>query len=393
MTNGYGAWGPYAALKDSVRSPLFAGRQVEVFHPQGLPGPRPTIFFSHGFGGNQSDFYSAIIAFLVSKGFTVVFSPYPTLAGSILDRYEVLWEGFLRAASTFPQYIDVSRVGFAGHSFGAGASFSLARRAITEVKWGNQGKFIFSMAPWYLYGISSAELRDFPAEVKVIVQVYAEDVVNDHRIAIDAFQRIGVANSEKDYVWVPSDRVQGFDYASNHTVPSVRSGGYDAIDSWAVFRLIEALADYTFTGNAAAKTIALGNGGAAQITMPTYNGYQMKPLVVSDQPQPQQPESYYEFACSNLLNPRRDFCGLSTGITAVAAPANLLYPNPLTEVLQIDYAPTGTNPMVEIYDAWGRMVHRQAFAPSIGVAQLPTGWYMVALQEERRRLVWRVVKP
>ena len=90
-------------------------------------------------------------------------------------------------------------------------------------------------------------------------------------------------------------------------MPNSRSA-YDALDYYGVYRLLDAMMDYSFNGNVNAKNVALGNGSAAQITMPSYNGQAMAPLEVTDNPTPKYPQSKYEFPCNSSTNPRIGYC-------------------------------------------------------------------------------------
>ena len=392
VSGGYGVWGNNEVVKDSVKSPLFPGRYVDVFHAKFVTTARPTIFFAHGFGGNQSDLYLALLRFLASKGYTVVFSPYQTVGNTIDDRYNTLWEGFVRAVETFPQYIDQTKVGFAGHSFGAGALFNMGQRAFVEEGWGSKGRFLFSMAPWYLYGITQTQLQNYPKDVKLLIQVYEDDAVNDHRIAVDAFNNVGIPNAEKDYVIVPTDAVAGYAYTADHSSPASRSGVYDAIDSWAIFRLIDALADYALNGKIAGKSTALGNGSLDQITMPSYQNYNMKTLRVTDNPQPLKPESFYSYPCSNILNPRKAFCGQTTPVSETFALETSVYPNPVSDRLEVlHFSPTPQTQMV-IYNAMGQKIFQQAFTNEIMTGDWQPGIYTLILSEGVRSRSWRVLK-
>jgi hypothetical protein len=231
---------------------------------------------------------------------------------SIDHRYQTLWEGFLQAAASYRNLIDTSRVGFMGHSFGGGASIDLAYRAFTEKGWGINGRFLFTMAPWYSFNWGSPlttqqQLQSFPANTKMISQVYDEDVTNDHRLAIDIYRNINIANEEKDYIYFKSSTIAGYTYLTDHVMPNTRSA-YDALDYYGVYRLLDALADYSFNGSANGKNVALGNGSAAQVTMPGYNGQVMAPLEVTDAPTPRYPQSRYQFPCSSSTNPRVGYC-------------------------------------------------------------------------------------
>jgi predicted dienelactone hydrolase len=88
-----------------------------IFYPKGITSPRPTIFFSHPFGGEDKDYNIELYNFIAKKGYVVVFVPYRTVDISVDHRYQTLWEGFVKAATDYPNIIDTQKVGFMGHSF------------------------------------------------------------------------------------------------------------------------------------------------------------------------------------------------------------------------------------------------------------------------------------
>jgi hypothetical protein len=305
--SGYGADGSYAVATASFPNPLYTGTEVTIFYPSGITTAKPTIFYSHPYGGEDKDYNKGLFEFIAKKGYAVVFVPYPTTGVSVDDRYNTLWAGFRKAVSDYHQIIDTTKVGFMGHSFGGGASIGLAYKAFTVYNWGQSGRFIFTMAPWYSYNIADSQLQSFPANTKMITQVYDEDDVNDHRLAIDIFRNINIANAEKDFIYMKSSTIAGYTYHTDHTLPNSRTA-YDAYDYYGVYRLLDALIDYSFNNNSAAKNVALGNGSAEQVTMPGYKGKLMAPLEVSDNPAPKYEQSKYEFQCGNAVNPRKEHC-------------------------------------------------------------------------------------
>ena len=54
----------------------------------------------------------------------------------------------------------------------------LALKAMTTLGWVAK-VFMFLMAPHFVFGITDKELREYPSNVKLIVQVYEDDNVND----------------------------------------------------------------------------------------------------------------------------------------------------------------------------------------------------------------------
>ncbi|MBN1576466.1 MAG: hypothetical protein JW913_07940 [Chitinispirillaceae bacterium] len=83
-------------------------------------------------------------------------------------------------------------------------------------------------------------------------------------------------------------------------------GVIDNFDFYGIFRHFDALAAYTFTGDTAAKTIALGIGSKEQCFMGEWpDGTPVTPLAVSEKPQAIHPSLQYMFSWNNRLNPRR----------------------------------------------------------------------------------------
>lgn len=310
-TSGSGADGGYQVAEIDFSNPEYAGTKVSIFYPKGITVPKPTIFYSHPYGGEDKNYNVGLFNYIAKKGYVVVFVPYRTIDVSIDHRYQTLWSGFVKAASDYPNIINTKKVGFMGHSFGGGATIDLAYKAFAEKGWGEEGRFLFTMAPWYSFNWASSftteqQLLNFPANTKMITQVYDEDDVNDHRMAIDIFKHINIPDSEKDFVLIKSSTIAGYKYVTDHVLPNSRSA-YDALDYYGVYRLLDALMDYSFNENVAAKDVALGNGSAAQVTMPDYKGQSMAPLEVTDNPSPKYPQARYQFPFNSSDNPRANY--------------------------------------------------------------------------------------
>jgi hypothetical protein len=301
---GYGSDGNFEVAEIDFPSPEYTQKDVSIFYPKGISSPAPVVFYLHGYGGENKNLWSGIFRFIAKKGYVVVFSPYPTLNSTIEERYNILWRGFTDAVKRYPAIIDSTKTGFMGHSFGGGAAIALAYRAFSERGWGSRGRFIFTMAPWYSYEADNQMLNNFPSDTKLLSQVYEDDSINDHRMAIDIYNNINIPDSEKDFIIVKKSVIQGYTYLAEHDLPSTFKA-YDAYDYYSVYRLLDALMDYTFNGSMAGKNVALGNGSAEQITMPGYNGQIMSPLSVTDNPVPEFDQSKYIFKWDSYENPRK----------------------------------------------------------------------------------------
>ncbi len=305
-SSGYGADGEHTPAVISFANPAFPSNNILIYYPADIGTKVPTIFYSHAFGGNNPVNITAMLDFVAKKGYAIVFVPYQTIGPTVEQRYANLLAGFRKAARDYPAIIDTTKVGFMGHSFGGGASFANAYKCFTENNWGSQGRFIYALAQWYSYNISQDDLRNFPADTKLLTELFDDDVINDHRMAIDIFNNINIPSDEKDLLLLQSDTLNGYVYVADHAVPNTTV--FDAYDYYAYYRFIDALCDYTFNKNPLGKATALGNGSAAQVTMP--GG--LKPLVYADYPVVQYPESRYLYPCDSTINPRLSYCPSNT---------------------------------------------------------------------------------
>ncbi|MGL5083581.1 MAG: alpha/beta hydrolase family protein [Microcoleaceae cyanobacterium] len=304
IPSGYGSFGPYTATQTTFESPLWKLNQVHVYFPQEATAPVPVVFFAHAYGAIYPKFYGALIQHIVSQGYAVVFSPYQGRGADHSTRYQMLWAGFEAAVQKYPDRLDLNRVGFMGHSYGGGAVPAMAYRALVERGWGTQGSFLFIMAPYYSFEIQPEQLQRLPAQTKLLMQVYEEEQINDHRIAIALFNQFNLAASEKDYVVVRSDQNADCTLIANHETPA-SSGLWttlevNGLDYYGVYRLFDALADYTFQGSPGGKAVALGDGSDQQTYMGTWpNGVEVKRLIVNPTPQPLRESGSYRYPQTN----------------------------------------------------------------------------------------------
>jgi hypothetical protein len=317
-SSGYGADGTHTVGIISFTNPNFLTKKIEIYYPSDITTKVPAIFYSHAYGGNNSDNISGFLNFVAMKGYAIVFVPYQTTGVTNNERYANLLEGFRLAARNYPSIIDTTRVGFVGWSFGGGASFANAYTCFTENNWGSNGRFIYAMAQWYSLNITQEQLQSFPSDTKLLTEIFNDDETNDHRMAVDIFNTINIPVSEKDYIMVKSDTIAGYAYTADHTVPQT-SAEFDALDYYAIFRLFDALCDYTFYGNSSAKEVALGNGSDTQITMPAG----LKKLVETDTPVAIYPQNKYLFPCTDTMNARSAYCPAISyySIEAIANPS------------------------------------------------------------------------
>lgn len=380
-TSGYGADGTHSVEIISFTNPHYPTKNIEIYHPSDISTKVPTIFYSHAFGGNSSENITGVLNFVAKKGYAIVYVPYQTVGVTIDERYDNLLNGFRKAARDYPAIIDTTKVGFLGHSFGGGASFGNAHKCFTQNNWGQNGRFIYALAQWYSYNISQTDLQTFPSDTKLITEIFEDDVTNDHRLAIDIYKNINISPNEKDFILLKSDTVAGYVYLADHVVPNMSA--FNALDYYAYYRLLDALCDYTFNGSLAGKNVALGNGSAAQVTMPTG----LKNLIQTDNPQVVYAESKYQFPCSNAQNLRVDYCPTISAIGDDVLTVNRLslFPNPASNNATIVCPARASNGELKLYNSLGQLIFSQQLSNqtslSIDLAPFTKGIYFVVLGE------------
>ncbi|MCY7348165.1 MAG: hypothetical protein LH614_18390 [Pyrinomonadaceae bacterium] len=264
LSGEYGGAGGFAVAHQSIAHPNpNVPAPVSVFLPSNATaGNRlPVVFFAHGYGSFRFQGYEDLLRQLASNGYIVVFAPYTdNYQTTHADRYEQMWSGFQIAVQHYGNLMDTTRIGFAGHSYGAGAVPELARRAVA-LGWGANGLFLFPMAAYYSWGNG---YNSIPATAKLIVQVFGDDTTVDPLIAQnDIWNRLPQITERKWQVIRTAKTMcalnAGHD-APNTGIASDADGGgnTNGQDYWGIWRRLHALADYTFNSNAAAKDVAFG---------------------------------------------------------------------------------------------------------------------------------------
>lgn len=347
--SGYGSDGPYTVAQEVFDNPNFTGQNVVVFHPQEITTPVPTVFYSHAYGGNNPNYIYGLTNFVAKKGYALVFVPYQTVGVTVDQRYQNLLEGFRKAARDYPNIIDTTKVGFMGHSFGGGASFGNAYTCFTENNWGSAGKFIYALAQWYSFHIDQTQLQNFPSGVKLVTEIFETDSTNDHRMAADIFRNISINNAEKDFLLLQQDTVNGYVYSAEHNVPSCLTD-FNAFDYYGIYRILDALMDYSWNQNTSAKLVCLGNGDPAQVTMPA--GF--KPMLQTDQPTVDRPEGSFQFPCDTVFNLRQSYCYGTAGVPEKNKTTLSVVPNPFRSGFTLEGSAEIS--VLDITDEFGRNV-------------------------------------
>jgi hypothetical protein len=314
IISGYGSDSSAAIVLDSVKGSFFTHDKFYLFRPQNVPHPLPLVYFIPGMGkgGNDRITYERLLRHMAGKGYCVVLLTYRMVSFPYQGMtYHRMFRGIREAGKRFRPYADTTRIGMVGHSFGASAIPSHMYRALTKQKWGQNGAFMYIMAPHFVFEITQKQLLNYPMNAKLIVEVFQDDDCNDHRMAKDLFQTISIPFSEKDFIVLLSDSTSGSSckLIADHSTPNTFSKGTNvtsALDYYGVFRYFDALAEYTFTGNAQAKEASLGNGNNAQQYMGAWpNGKPVREAIVSDSAPLVKPQTFYYFHWMHPWNVRR----------------------------------------------------------------------------------------
>ncbi|UTW61519.1 T9SS type A sorting domain-containing protein [bacterium SCSIO 12741] len=391
-SSGYGSDGNFAVESTHLRNDHYLTKDISVFYPKGTSQPKPTIFFSHGYGANDTTIYRETLYNLASNGYVVVFVPYKTIGATIPERYQTLYDGFAKAARNLPQLIDTNQVGFYGHSFGGGATPRISYRHFTENNWGTTARFIYCSAPWYSFELGTSDLDNFPKDCRMLMVLYDDDDVNDHRMGMDIFNNIAIDDSLKDCILVYSDSVSNYVYNADHNLPGqyTTKAVFNAHDYLVSFRFLNAMADYTFTGNPIAKDIALGGGSTAQTDIHP----QLTPLSQSDQPSPVHSQSKYRNPCDTIINERRSFCQTILEVKGEESYDNAVrvHPNPTHGLLKITPNQNHQSMKASIVSLTGEVLLVVRNEKVIDLTELPAGLYVLVLDIDQRRTTQKVLK-
>ncbi len=288
---------------DSIPHPVWRHHSVYFFHPRDT-GRHPVVLFFHGITADNPQTYAGLLRHIVSRGFGVVYVPYATLIAMTRpwETYEVLDKGIVAAVSAWRYAMDTTRAGFIGHSYGGGAAPSFAWEYIVKQGWGSRGAFVFTMAPWFSWNLTDKQLSSFPENVLFLTQVYEEDNINDHRMAIDIFNKFGTNGNRKRYLFIRSPIDDTLLHA-DHGVPCDNNGS-DWLDTLAVFRIFDHTANAALAGRSFADDTLLA-ASPCSLSMGTgASGSPRTPAFIAAAPEPLFPQEHFINFWSHLHNPR-----------------------------------------------------------------------------------------
>lgn len=255
---------------DTIRDPSSQRVLLFIIHPD-TGRAHPCVLFCPRFGSDDPAEYRGLIEHLARQGSVVVF---PTYEANTFTRRSVeigprTDEIFSLVSRVVKNMVDTTRVGFIGHSYGAGIIPVIAARILNRTGWGSNGSFFYLMSPWYFPGMSTRSLANFPQSAQVVVQVFSDDNINDPRMGAYFFQMLKLPLDQKEFLVVPSPTGPGR-IKSDFLVPlsaEAFGGSDDILDSAAVFRMVDSLFAGVFWGDSSAHAFALGSGTTRKIAL------------------------------------------------------------------------------------------------------------------------------
>jgi len=232
--------GPCGSVRREVFNPAQWELPTFVFEPTGAgacsAGDRPVIFFGHGYLASFTEGYRQFVDHLVSRGFVVIYPGYQ-VEFDPPKQYAAEDGGFVAGiASLPPGRVDLSRIGFVGHSFGAGMIPSMMQLAVAR-GWGSAALWAVQLSPAWEYGVGDGPIQ-LPPHARVLTISYEHDVFVDTQVATEGLLAMTIPDDHKRQmiVW------DSYPLISDHLLPLTLplASSVDHYDRWATWRPVDA---------------------------------------------------------------------------------------------------------------------------------------------------------
>jgi acetyl esterase/lipase len=426
ITNGYGAWGTYNYTREASIDVPDKGT-ITFYHPDmAAPQQRPVIFYISGWGRTYET-YDKFFKYIASLGYVVV-NIYNTRPGSINTSYQNSLDMMQQAVNTYSNWIDTSKVGLMGHSYGGGSTIWLGKQVFDSngLNWGADGRFIMTFAQWLSFKVTDVDLQNYPPNVKLLMLQSYDDLHSggpnyntDPRALRAVYQLINIPDNDKDFITAFSDTDPAHEYLYNGNAYSYKASHFscytsttdsdghyqpfDAQDAYLSNRLADAMIKYVFEDDSNAQRVALGNGSHVQKDMGI-----MPDLAVSDYYVTNRPESVFEYKCSATTGwgdtgiwHLQNYCTDSDGdghIDTLSARENLadsfaVYPNPVAHQIFID-PKNNEDYLLTIQNTSGQIIYQNKLSATanIDISKWSKGIYFVKIMQQSGEMVKRIVK-
>lgn len=275
-------------VTDTIRDPQSQRDRLYIIRPDNSL-KFPCVLFCPRFGSDNPTDYRRLIEHIVNKGAVVVFPLYEANTFTrrnveVGPRTDAI---FSLVAQATKHLVDTTKIGFIGHSYGAGIIPAIATRIINNTGWGSNGSFVYLMSPWYYPGTSSRTIENFPKSTDVIVQVFYDDNINDPRIGSYFFQMLRLPVNQKEFLVVPSPPT-AIRYKSDFQVPlsaEAFGGSDDILDSAAIYTMVDSAFAGVFERKKTAHSFAFGTGSTRKIPLGNQDDTSFV-MIATDNPRP-----------------------------------------------------------------------------------------------------------
>jgi dienelactone hydrolase len=316
IDSGFGADGVFPVKTDSIVDKNVIESPAYFFRPDTNTSIKwPAVVLLHGYTGQDYTFFEPYISHLVSKGLAVLYPTYPKLpvvssTSRVDEKLTIIKAGIELLYKQFGGFLDTTRIGVQGQSFGGGMVPSIGYYLFSQRGWGSNGSYLYMTAPWYCSGINSDQLASLPQHTKMITMIFDDDRINDHAIAIDIHNSIKLPSENKNFITLYSDSIDGMVMRADHYVPYGTHyvyGQENYLDYYGVYRFGDALAAYVFNGSLEGKTIAFGDGKDELYFMgKRIDNSPVNQARSTRTPVAKHPQADYFYPWDNSLNPRKD---------------------------------------------------------------------------------------
>lgn len=253
----YGLKGTHEVMSHTLGDDIFSS----IYYPKDLSSisnKAPLVFLASGWFSEpqKATTYKSLIEFMVSHGAVVI---YTYEGASTSSQYSI--NGYNKVInSTFVKnsiwdYVDIDKFGVVGHSAGGGMGFKIMDYFSKVKNYGNKGRFILTLDPWFAFDMHEKDMKTFPSNLNVVFIKFGEGGNNDAdgtdaRIPLTEFYLLeSIAAKNKDYqIYKDAD----------HSYPK---GEKDYSSMQGILKPLDALMDYTFVKQSEdIRKIALENG-------------------------------------------------------------------------------------------------------------------------------------
>jgi hypothetical protein len=264
----YGTEGPHNVAGPWSDDP---NPQSFTYYPSDIntEHPTPVVFFVPGYSNIDPKEYETLIKLVASHGISVIYTKdgrNKTDAKELISRLKKM-----AANPRVAPYIDTTRIGVMGYSSGGGHAFKILSDFSTNEGWGENGRFLFVMEPWFAFDMTPTSMRSLPSNTNVVFTQFGDKGFNtdpvhnkaqDPRIVLSEYYLLdSIPADKKDYQIITHDTLSPSGFA-DHRYPTNYYGERKYSQLQGLLKPLDALMDYTFRypAYARAQNVALGVG-------------------------------------------------------------------------------------------------------------------------------------